>query len=221
MTWAIEFRLLSPLRKIAQSHSIDFEFLFTAFFFLRQTHLGTFGKKSLQASRCCIISNSEATAPVAARVEKTYPGRYTLSVAVWVCMCGSEWMKQQRDSSQHRARHPGNFILFMNYKTSIVKKNLSPHSRSASQPAWLHWLHRLLLHYIFIIGSLYVSVVQQRADDGTAPLSRPSLCIRLECRDGPIMGLMEFNHFLLFYLFQVSPQTLQLHRRLNESVGLR
>lgn len=216
MSYWIQAFITAPEDRTESQHW--FWVSFYCLFFLRQTHLGTFGKKSLQASRCCIISNSEATAPVAARVEKTYPGRYTLSVAVWVCMCGSEWMKQQRDSSQHRARHPGNFILFMNYKTSIVKKNLSPHSRSASQPAWLHWL---LLHYIFIIGSLYVSVVQQRADDGTAPLSRPSLCIRLECRDGPIMGLMEFNHFLLFYLFQVSPQTLQLHRRLNESVGLR
>lgn len=38
-----------------------------------------------------------------------------------------------------------------------------------------------------------MSVVRQRAGDGIAPLSRPSLFIRLECRDAAIKSLMEFN----------------------------
>lgn len=48
----------------------------------------------------------------------------TLSVAVAVCcVCvgRTEWMEPLRDSSQHWAKHPGNLIVFMNNKTSIVK----------------------------------------------------------------------------------------------------
>ena len=120
MTWAIEFRLLSPLRKIARSHSIDFEFLFLLLIFY---DLGTFGESPFKPRGVASFQTVKPLHQSLPVLKSHIPADTHFQwQCEYVCVCGSEWMERLRDSSQQRARHPGNLILFMNYKTSIVKK---------------------------------------------------------------------------------------------------
>lgn len=99
---------------------------------------------------------------------------------------GGEWSSFGTPASNE---HPGNLVLFMNNKRSIVKKrNLLTHVL----PAWLHWL---LLYYIFMARYSSLSVCLLRAEEAiVSPSHRNEEAL-------PSGGLEELNHLSPFFFF--------------------
>lgn len=151
----------------------------------------------------------------AAHTHTHIPAEMWVCGNVCVCVFGSAWMEQLWDSSQRWAGHPGNLILFINNKTSIVKKKrerkkkpwVLTHVLPGCQAAWLPALAAAPL-YIYYSLSLCVSAVGEKARGGTVPLTRPGFSIRLECRCAAIRALQELIHLFPFFTFCQFPPLL-------------